>query len=122
MVKSIIKLIKCFTTHTRILSPIDRHLIQRMASNEGVKEETIRERIIQEAYVNLYHLEDVLKKEDVEVTISAAEMGLPEGLITAVNKINPTILVVLGPLETSVLESLRDFLSVPIVLLPVEEE
>jgi len=122
MVKFIIKVIKCFTKQAHILSPIDRHLITKIASNEGVKEETIRERIIQEVYVNLYHLEDVLKKEGVEVTVCAIEMGLPEGLISAVKKINPTILVVLGPLETSVIESLRDSLSVPMVLLPIEEK
>jgi len=122
MVKFAIKVIKCFTTHAHILSPIDRHLITRIASNEGVKEETIRERIIQEAYVSLYHLEDILKKEGVEVTISVAEMGLPEGLISAVKKINPAMLVVLGPLEASVIESLRDSFPVPIVLHPIEEE
>ncbi len=122
MMSLIIKIIKCSPTHTVILSPIDLHSIKKTASNEGAKVDAIKERFINEAYVNLYHLEDTFKKQALDVTISTKEMRMPEDLISTIKKINPDMLFVVGTIETPVLESLRDALSVPILLLPTEEK
>jgi len=107
-----------FKPTTHILIPIDRHVIAHIASNEGVKEIEIRERLLHEAYLNLYHLEDIFSKRGSKVTIAAKEMTLPEELLGEIKKTNPEMLVVIGKIDTVVLESLYGLLRMPILLLP----
>lgn len=114
-------ILQCFKPVVHILTPIDRHMITRIASNEGVKEAEIRDRLLHDAYINLYHLEDIFSKQGLKVTIAAKEMKLPEELLGEIRKTNPGMLIVLGKIEPAVLDSIYGSFRAPVLLLPPEE-
>jgi hypothetical protein len=116
-----IKILKCFRPLIHILSPVDRHAITRLASNEGIKETDARERALHEAYENLYHLEDIFNRHNMHVTGKTKEMRLPEELVAEIRKTNPGMLVVIGRLDPVVLETLYGSFHVPVLLLVPEE-
>jgi len=115
------KIIQCFKPLIHIMSPIDRHTVARVASNEGLKEAEVRERLLHEAYTDLYHLEDTFSKQGLQVSIAVKEMTLPEGLLDEIKRIDPGMLFVIGKMDTQILESLYSVLHVPMLLLPHEE-
>jgi hypothetical protein len=115
-----IEMLQCFKPSVQIISPIDRHTVARIASNEGVREVEVRERLLLEAYTYLYHLEDIFGKQDLHVTITAKEMRMPEDLIVEIKRKNPGMLIIIGKLEQQILESLYGTIHVPFLLLPVE--
>jgi len=116
-----IKMLQCFKPLIHIMSPIDRHTVARAASNEGVKDAEVRERLLHEAYTNLYHLEDTFSKQGLQATIAVKEMTLPEELLGEIKRINPEMLVVIGKIDSQIFESLYSALHVPVLLLPTED-
>jgi hypothetical protein len=119
--ESCIDMLHCFKPSVQIISPIDRHAVTRIASNEGIREAEVRDRMLHETYMYLYHLEDTFNKQGLQVNIAAREMSLPEDLITELRKKNAGMLVVVGKIEPTILESLYSLLHIPILLLPHEE-
>lgn len=113
-----LKILECFKPLIHILSPVDRHAIARLASNEGIKEADARERAVHEAYENLYHLEDIFNRHRLHATVTTKEMRLPEELLVEIRKANPSMLVIIGMIESHILESLYGSLQKPIILLP----
>ncbi|MDH4210808.1 MAG: hypothetical protein OEV79_05110 [candidate division WOR-3 bacterium] len=116
-----IKMMQHFKPLIQIISPVDRHAVTRVASNEGAKEAEVRERMLHETYTNLYHLEDLFSKHGLQVNIAAKEMRLPEELLTEIRKMNPGMLVVVGKIDPVVLETLYGSFHVPILLLAPED-
>ena len=116
-----IKMLQCFKPLIHIMSPIDRHTVARAASNEGVKDAEVHERLLHEAYTNLYHLEDTFSKQGLQATIAVKEMTLPEELLGEIKRINPEMLVVIGKIDSQIFESLYSALHVPVLLLPTED-
>jgi hypothetical protein len=116
-----VEMMKCFKPLIQILSLIDRHTITRVASNEGVKEGEVRERLLHDAYINLYHLEDTFSKQGLQVAFSAKEMTLPDELLSELRKTNPGMLVLIGKVDPLLLESLYGSLRIPVLLLPPED-
>ncbi len=116
-----IKMLQCLKPLVHVLSPVDRHAVARVASNEGIREADARERALHEAYTNLYHLEDMFSKQSLHITVTAKEMRLPEELLTEIRKTNPGMLVIMGKIESQVLEFLYGSFRKPIFLLPPED-
>lgn len=103
------------------MSPIDRGKTARLASNEGVKEAQVHDRLLHEIYVNLYHLEELFTKQGLQVTIAAKEMRLPDELLVEIRKANPGMLILIGRVEPHTLESLYGAVQVPMLMLPYED-
>jgi hypothetical protein len=118
----IYKIVKCYQSRILILSPIDRNLIKKIASNEGVKENEVRDRLVHDIYMHLYHLEEKFKKEALDVTVSTKEIAQYEDFVQEIKKINPKMLFIVGPIENSIFEAIRETLTVPLLLLPAEEK
>lgn len=116
-----VKILQCFKSAIHVLTPINRHTIAHLASNEGIKEAEMRDRLLHEAYINLYHLEDIFSKQGSKVTIAAKEMILPEELLGEIRKTNPGMLIVFGKIELAVLDSIYGSFRAPVLLLPPEE-
>lgn len=112
------RILHCLESSVSVLSPVDRHMIARIASNEGIREAEARERAIHDAYTNLYHVEVLFSKHNVNVTVAAKEMRLPEELMGEIRKTNPGMIVVTGRVDPQTLESLYDAFTGPILLLP----
>jgi hypothetical protein len=115
------KILHCLKSSVNVLSPVDRHTVTRIASNEGIREAEARERAIHKAYTNLYHIEVLFNKQNVHVTVAAKEMRLPEELLGEIRKTNPGMIVVAGKIEAQVLESLYNTFAGPIFLLPPKD-
>ncbi len=115
------EMLQCLEPLVTILSPVDRHTVARIASNEGLKDTEVRERLLHEAYINLYHLEDVFGKTGQQVTIAAKDMRLPEDLLLEIRKTNPAMLIIVGKIDYFILESLHGSVCVPMLLLPSED-
>jgi hypothetical protein len=122
MVEFMIRIVKLFNARVSIMSPIDKQLISRIASNSGIKEEAVEERLINETYLNLYNLEERFKKDAVDVVISARQMSLPDGLIAEIKKEHPEMLFLAGDCDISIIETLKDSLALPIVIFPAGEK
>lgn len=121
-INSVKQVIKCLDLKTLILALIDQQQIVRIASNEGIKEEAAQEHLTNAAYENLYYLEEIFKNDSVDVTISAKQMSLLDSIVNEIKKLHPRILCIVGRVDTTVLELIRDSVIVPIILLPAEEK
>jgi len=115
------KILHCLNSSVNVLSPVDRHMITRIASNEGIREAEARERAIHKAYTDLYNVEVLFSKQNIHTTVTAKEMRLPEELLGEIRKANPGMIVVTGRVDTQVIESLYSTFTGPIFLLPPKD-